>query len=173
MRRVMVALGLLIGLVTAATAGTWQGFAIANSAFNDQTPIIRTACGYTDRFCPHGLTRSCAPDGRCWCAHCERERYYNEPRYNEGPRYNERPRYNEGVRYYNEPRGNEGPRYNEGARYYNEPRGNEGLNLQFLFGGRSDDRRYSPPNKAQFQTANGCPNGYTVQDGLCKPYTGR
>ena len=140
MRRIMVALGLLIGLATAATAGTWQGnwqgAAGVVSALDGQAPIVRAACGYDDRFCPFGRTRACSPDGRCWCASCERRRYY------------------------------------EGPRYYNEPRGNDGLNLQ-LFGGRSDDRQYAPPNKARYRTFNGCQNGFTVQDGLCKPYTGR
>ena len=28
------------------------------------------------------------------------------------------------------------------------------------------------PNTARFKTFNGCQNGYTVQDGLCKPYRG-
>ena len=35
-----------------------------------------------------------------------------------------------------------------------------------------DDARYSPPNPA-FKTWNNCPPKFTVQDGLCKPYTGR
>ena len=35
-----------------------------------------------------------------------------------------------------------------------------------------DDARYSPPNPA-FKTWNKCPPNFTVQDGLCKPYTGR
>jgi hypothetical protein len=141
MRRMMVALGLLIGLAAAATAGTLHGMSGGVSAFDNQAPVVRAACGFDDRFCPYGRTRQCSPDGRCWCASCGR------------PRYLER-------------------RFDDGPRYYNEPRGNDGLNFQ-LFGGRSDDRRYAPPNKAQFRTFNGCPNGYTVQDGLCKPYTGR
>jgi hypothetical protein len=37
--------------------------------------------------------------------------------------------------------------------------------------GRRDEPRYSPPNPA-FKTWNNCPPLYTVQDGLCKPYTG-
>ena len=35
-----------------------------------------------------------------------------------------------------------------------------------------DDERYSPPNPA-FKTWNNCPPNFAVQDGLCKPYTGR
>jgi hypothetical protein len=35
-----------------------------------------------------------------------------------------------------------------------------------------DEARYSPPNPA-FKTWNNCPPNFTVQDGLCKPYTGR
>jgi hypothetical protein len=40
-----------------------------------------------------------------------------------------------------------------------------------LGGGRRDEARYSPPNPA-FKTWNNCPPNFTVQDGLCKPYTG-
>jgi hypothetical protein len=43
--------------------------------------------------------------------------------------------------------------------------------LQFNFGGNNDDRRYSPPNTYRYP-GNGCPRGFTVQDGLCKPYRG-
>ena len=43
--------------------------------------------------------------------------------------------------------------------------------LRFDLGGRRDEPRYSPPNPA-FKTWNNCPPNYTVQDGLCKPYTG-
>ena len=53
---------------------------------------------------------------------------------------------------------------------YREPRGAEPL-LQFDLGGRRDEPRYSPPNPA-FKTFNNCPPTYTVQNGLCKPYTG-
>lgn len=31
--------------------------------------------------------------------------------------------------------------------------------------------QYFPPNRARYP-GNGCPRGYTVQDGLCKPYRG-
>jgi len=37
-------------------------------------------------------------------------------------------------------------------------------------GGRREPR-YSPPNPA-LKTWNHCPATYTIQDGLCKPYTG-
>jgi hypothetical protein len=37
--------------------------------------------------------------------------------------------------------------------------------------GRDYGPRYSPPNPA-FKTWNNCPPNFTVQDGLCKPYTG-
>jgi len=40
-------------------------------------------------------------------------------------------------------------------------------------GGGGDDRgRYSSPSR-RWNTWNGCPPNYTVQDGVCKPYTGR
>ena len=39
-----------------------------------------------------------------------------------------------------------------------------------------DDRnepRYFRPSLRRYPRNNGCPRGYTVQDGLCKPYSGR
>ena len=39
-------------------------------------------------------------------------------------------------------------------------------------GGRGDGGGFYRPNSARFKTFNGCQNGYTVQDGLCKPYRG-
>jgi hypothetical protein len=56
-----------------------------------------------------------------------------------------------------------------GGRYSGPP--DRGPNLQFDLG-RRDERRYSPPNPG-LRTWNHCPQGYTVQDGLCKPYSGR
>jgi hypothetical protein len=61
----------------------------------------------------------------------------------------------------------------EGPGYY--PRGyyeDRGPQIRFDLGGRRDEGRYSPPNPA-YKTPNKCPPNYTVQDGLCKPYTGR
>jgi hypothetical protein len=55
------------------------------------------------------------------------------------------------------------------GRYSGPP--DPGLNLQLGIG-RRDERRYFPPNPA-LRTWNHCPQGYTVQDGLCKPYSGR
>jgi hypothetical protein len=49
-----------------------------------------------------------------------------------------------------------------------EPPADRGLQLRF----DPDEARYSPPNPA-FKTWNNCPPNFTVQDGLCKPYTGR
>ncbi len=49
-----------------------------------------------------------------------------------------------------------------------EPPADAGLQLRF----DPDEARYSPPNPA-FKTWNNCPPNFTVQDGLCKPYTGR
>jgi len=39
-------------------------------------------------------------------------------------------------------------------------------------GGYQNDEGFSSPTR-RYRTWNGCPNGYTVQDGVCKPYTGR
>ena len=38
--------------------------------------------------------------------------------------------------------------------------------------GDRGERGYYRPNNARFRTFNGCQNGWTVQDGLCKPYRG-
>src|SRR3954463_455346 len=47
-----------------------------------------------------------------------------------------------------------------------------GPQLRLDLGGGRDEARYSPPNP-RFKTWNNCPQNYTVQDGLCKPYRGR
>jgi hypothetical protein len=47
-----------------------------------------------------------------------------------------------------------------------------GPQLRLDLGGGRDEARYSPPNP-RFRTWNNCPQNYTVQDGLCKPYRGR
>ena len=60
------------------------------------------------------------------------------------------------------------PRYERG---YGPPV-ERGPQLRLDLGGRRDVGRYSPPNPA-FKTFNNCPPNFTVQDGLCKPYTGR
>jgi hypothetical protein len=57
-----------------------------------------------------------------------------------------------------------------GRRDYGPPVG--GPTLRLDLGGGRDDARYSPPNP-RFRTWNNCPQNYTVQDGLCKPYRGR
>lgn len=61
-----------------------------------------------------------------------------------------------------------------GARYWNDPYYNHqpsppGLILNFGGGGGSsgaDNRRYYPPVNGR------CQRGWTIQDGLCKPYRG-
>jgi len=57
----------------------------------------------------------------------------------------------------------DGPRYRDydGRRYREREQ----------YGDRGD-RGYYRPNGARFRTFNGCQNGWTVQDGLCKPYRG-
>jgi hypothetical protein len=62
------------------------------------------------------------------------------------------PRYRDydGPRY----RDYEGPRYRDRERY-----------------GERGERGYNQPGR--FRTWNGCQQGWTVQDGLCKPYRGR
>ena len=57
-----------------------------------------------------------------------------------------------------------------GRREYGPPIG--GPTLRLDLGGGRDEARYSPPNP-RFKTWNNCPQNYTVQDGLCKPYRGR
>jgi hypothetical protein len=60
------------------------------------------------------------------------------------------------------------PQYRRG---YEEPE-DRGPQLRLDLGGRRDESRYSPPNP-NFKTWNNCPQNYTIQDGLCKPYRGR
>jgi len=61
------------------------------------------------------------------------------------------------------------PGYRPGYRRDYEDRGPQ---IRLDLGGRRDEGRYPPPNPS-FRTWNHCPQNYTVQDGLCKPYTGR
>ena len=60
--------------------------------------------------------------------------------------------------------------YGYGRRDYGPTVG--GPTLRLDLGGGRDEARYSPPNP-RFRTWNNCPQNYTVQDGLCKPYRGR
>jgi hypothetical protein len=59
------------------------------------------------------------------------------------------------------------PGYGPGRGYYED----RGPGIRLDLGGRRDETRYRPPNPS-FKTWNNCPPTYTVQDGLCKPYTG-
>jgi hypothetical protein len=56
---------------------------------------------------------------------------------------------------------NAGPRYRD----YDEPR----YRYRERYGDRGERGYYRP---GRFRTFNGCQNGWTVQDGLCKPYRG-
>ena len=55
----------------------------------------------------------------------------------------------------------DGPRYRDRDRYRGERYGDRR--------GRGDGGFYRPGG---YKTFNGCQNGWTVQDGLCKPYRG-
>jgi len=68
----------------------------------------------------------------------------------------------------------DGPGYGYGppSRNYGPPAGYYEAPPRIDLGGRRNEPRYVPPNSA-FKTPNNCPPNYTVQDGLCKPYTGR
>jgi len=55
----------------------------------------------------------------------------------------------------------DGPRYRDRGRYREERYGDRG--------DRGDRGYYRPGG---YKTFNGCQNGWTVQDGLCKPYRG-
>lgn len=83
---------------------------------------------------------------------CRPERYYRPP----PPGYYPPPP----PRYYDEP-----PR-----RYYGPPP-DEGSSFQFNFGSR-EERRYAPPVRGRDGRLICAQRGYTIQDGLCKPYRG-
>ncbi len=74
---------------------------------------------------------------------CRPERYYRPPP----------------PRYYEEPP----------PRYYGPP---PGPGIQFNFGGGGDDRRYARPVRGRDGRPVCAQRGYTIQDGLCKPYRG-
>jgi hypothetical protein len=67
--------------------------------------------------------------------------------------------------------GGDGPRrYRDDGRRdrdYDRPRYRD----RERYGDRGEGGFYRP-NTARFRTFNGCQNGWTVQDGLCKPYRG-
>jgi hypothetical protein len=71
--------------------------------------------------------------------------------------------------------GGDGPRRyrDDGPRYrdYDRPRYRD-RDRYGDRGGRGDGGGFYRPNTARFKTFNGCQNGWTVQDGLCKPYRG-
>jgi len=54
---------------------------------------------------------------------------------------------------------------------YEPPAPPPGLLFNFNLGGGNDNRQYYPPNVFRYG-GNGCQRGYSVQDGLCKPYRG-
>jgi hypothetical protein len=78
---------------------------------------------------------------------------YYDPGYRDYPRYRDYPQYPDYPRY----RGYDGPRPYQRELYYDERRS---------FGGQG----YYRPGR--YRTWNGCQPGWTVQDGLCKPYRG-
>lgn len=80
---------------------------------------------------------------------CRPERHYRPP----PPGYRPPP-----PRYYEEPP----------PRYYGPP---PGPGIQFNFGGRND-QHYAPPVRGRDGKATCAQRGYTIQDGLCKPYRG-
>src|SRR5262245_48101031 len=63
------------------------------------------------------------------------------------------------------------PYYYQERRPYYGPRYYEPAPQPYVGGGYSTEG-YSPPSP-RWRTFNGCPPRYTVQDGLCKPYSGR
>lgn len=84
---------------------------------------------------------------------CAPERYYRPPP----------------DRYYGPPPGYYEP---PPPRYYGPPP-ESGPVLRFDFGGGGDDRRYARPERGRDGRLTCAQRGYTIQDGLCKPYTGR
>ena len=95
------------------------------------------------------VAQDCVQDqyGRIICGQRVRPQYAPEPRYYQQapqPYYQQREYYRGGY---------------QGGGYQGR-------------GGYQNDEGFSSPTR-RYRTWNGCPNGYTVQDGVCKPYTGR
>lgn len=92
MRRILIAVGLLIGLVctaqvSTAQAGTWSGSSAVGAAAENFSPIVRAGCGQSDFYCPAGLRRVCGPGG-CRCIACGGGGYYEGGGgYGPGPGY--------------------------------------------------------------------------------------
>jgi hypothetical protein len=80
--------------------------------------------------------------------------------------YPPRPYYGPPPRYYGPPP-DYAPPYDGPYRYYRD----EGAPRYYRYGERYGERGYYYP-PGRYRTWNGCQPGWTVQDGLCKPYRG-
>ncbi|HEY2186725.1 MAG TPA: hypothetical protein VGH39_17170 [Xanthobacteraceae bacterium] len=107
---------------------------------------------------------------------CGRGWFYNGercvPQEGVGPRYYGRRDYGRAREYYGPPREEyeePPPDYQPPPRYYEPPVAGPQFRLEF---GPREEPQYYPPNPG-FRTWNNCPPTYTIQDGVCKPYSGR
>ena len=97
MRRIVLALGLLLSLAYTADAAPIRGTGLS-TALASEALISKVACGYDEFYCSRGSQRVCR-GGRCWCAPCGGPRYAPPPYYGPGPGYAPPPRYrNRGYR---------------------------------------------------------------------------
>jgi hypothetical protein len=95
MRRLFLALGLLLSLAYAADAAPIRGADLSTALASDAL-ITKVACGYDEFYCSRGTQRVCR-HGRCWCAPCYGPRYAPGPYY--GPGYAPPPPYYAPRRY--------------------------------------------------------------------------
>jgi len=90
MRRILIALTLLVGMFSFAEAMPWQGAVTLGDATLADSLITPVACDRDEFYCRRGLQRMCR-GGRCDCVPCAMR--YDRPRYHSAPRdYDDRPR---------------------------------------------------------------------------------
>jgi len=98
MRKIVIALVLLVCSGWAADAAAWSGAANIGAAIKDTAPIARVACGYDDRACSQGLYYACLQYG-CRCYICGTREPFVQGRRAYTPYYQVQPDY-----YYSRPR---------------------------------------------------------------------
>jgi hypothetical protein len=85
MSRLLAALVVLFGLVSAVAAGPWSSGGLGSGP-SDNGQLTPVACGYSDGYCDAGTRRSCR-GGHCVCLQCGGGGYYRrgyeEPSYRE------------------------------------------------------------------------------------------
>ena len=98
MQKILMALCLFVGLITASHAGPWNGAADMGAAIQMDVPIVKVACDHNEFYCRRGSQRICR-GGRCDCVPCGGRPYsrYDGPPPRAVPYGYDRPRHRRAV----------------------------------------------------------------------------